>query len=57
MATQDQVDRILRYIVMGVRKSEVPIEWTPELDGIWERLSLQVEEIHAQGRQVDLNAD
>jgi len=57
MATDDQVDRMLRYIVMGVPKSEVPIEWTPELDGIWDRLSVQVEEIHAQGRQVDLDMD
>jgi len=57
MATDDQVDRMLRYIVMGVSKSEVPIEWTPELDGIWDRLSVQVEEIHAQGRQVDLDMD
>ena len=57
MATDDQVDRMLRYIVMGLRKSEVPIEWTPELDGIWNRLSVQVEEIHAQGMQVDLDMD
>lgn len=57
MATDDQVDRMLRYIVMGVRKSEVPIEWTPELDGIWDRLNVQVEEIHAQGMQVDLDMD
>jgi len=57
MATDDQVDRMLRYIVMGMPKSEVPIEWTPELDGIWERLSFQVKEIHAQGKQVDLDMD
>jgi hypothetical protein len=57
VATDDQVTRLLTNIVMGVPKNEVPIEWTPELDQIWDRLSAEVEQIHARGRQVDLDMD
>jgi len=53
----DQIDRMLRYILMGASKGELSIEWTVEASDAWDRLSLQVEEIHANGMQVDLTMD
>ena len=50
-------DRLLRYIVMGLPKSEVPVVWTPESSAMWDRLSAEVVEIKAKGWEVDLSID
>ncbi|MGY9024237.1 MAG: hypothetical protein ACKVHY_04335 [Candidatus Nanopelagicales bacterium] len=57
MTNGDQVDRMLRYIVLGIPKEEVPIEWTSEKSAMWDRLSAEVAEIHAKGMQVELTLD
>ena len=51
------MDRMLRYIVLGIPKEEVPIEWTSEKSAMWDRLSAEVAEIHAKGMQVELTLD
>jgi len=53
----DELNRMLRYIILGTPKEEVPIEWTTERSVLWDRLSVQVAEIHAKGMQVDLTLD
>jgi hypothetical protein len=57
MLDSEQVDRLLRCIVLGVPKDEVPIKWTEESLEIWDRLTAEVAAIQAQGRQVDLDLD
>ena len=57
MTNGDQVDRMLRYIVLGIPKEEVPIEWTSEKSAMWDRLSAEVAEIHAKDMQVELTLD
>ncbi len=57
MIDGDQVERMLRYIVLGIPKEEVPIGWTLEKSAMWDRLSAEVAEIHAKGMQVELTLD
>lgn len=51
----DDADRLLRYIVAGLPKTEVPIAWTRESSRMWDRLSAEVAEIRAKGWEVDLS--
>lgn len=53
----NQVDLMLRHIIMGTPQQEIPLEWTSELQQVWDDLVTQVEAIRTGGRTVDLNLD
>lgn len=55
--TPEEMNRMLREIILGVPREESLVPMTPEAIDMWETLSVQVAEIIASGYEVEIPFD
>lgn len=49
-----EYNRMTMWILLGLTKDECPIDWTDEVDAAWDRLTVEIAEIKANGHIVDM---